>query len=44
MLVVIQVWYEHGKGTQSFIMPDKHYVFKQNPSQRFCHDVYNSWA
>lgn len=41
VLVVTQAWHEH---TQSFIMPDEHYILKHNPIRRFYHNIYSSRA
>jgi transcription factor C subunit 6 len=41
VLVVTQAWHEH---TQSFIMPDEHYILKHNPIRRFIHNIYSARA
>ncbi|KAJ4365995.1 hypothetical protein N0V95_000372 [Ascochyta clinopodiicola] len=41
VLVVTQAWHEH---TQSFIMPDEHYILKHNPIRRFYHNIYSARA
>lgn len=37
-LCVTQTWHEH---TQSFIMPDEHYILKHNPIRRYYHNMYS---
>ncbi|KZM22915.1 uncharacterized protein EKO05_0004902 [Ascochyta rabiei] len=41
VLVVTQAWHEH---TQSFIMPDEHYILKHNSIRRFYHNIYSARA
>ncbi|KAH7380108.1 hypothetical protein BKA66DRAFT_465767 [Pyrenochaeta sp. MPI-SDFR-AT-0127] len=37
-LCTTQAWHEH---TQSFAMPDEHYILKHNPIRRYYHNLYS---
>ncbi|CAO2647928.1 Nn.00g088500.m01.CDS01 [Neocucurbitaria sp. VM-36] len=37
-LCLTQAWHEH---TQSFAMPDEHYILKHNPIRRYYHNLYS---